>query len=143
MKAEVIAYEELIFPQVEILPRDIPLLIPLGDANEYDWDTIINRVQHKTRSTSPLDRVCIFPAVPYGFRGSSLEVDPAVFKRVIQSLIATLHEDGFTNVFVINGYGPQGFATSSVKRTGEPPASSASQLAASMPVILVEVFVRI
>lgn len=114
----IIRYEDLTFPEVDDLPRDIPLLIPLGDANEYAWDKVIDRVQ-TPRSVSPLDRVCVFPAIPYGFRGSSLEVDPKLFKRVIQSLIATLREDGFTNVFVINGYGPQGFATLAVRRQGE------------------------
>jgi creatinine amidohydrolase len=38
---------------------------------------------------------------------------------MIQSLIAMLKDDGFTNVFVINGYGPQGFATLAVPRRGE------------------------
>jgi creatinine amidohydrolase len=119
MKVEVIVYEELTFPEVDALPRDTPLLIPLGDAHDCDWDDVIDRVQAKTRSASPLDRVCVFPAIPYGFRGSSLEVDRAVFKRVIQSLAATLKDDGFTNVFVINGFGRQGFATVAAKRTGE------------------------
>ena len=132
MKAEVIVYEELTFPVVEALPRDIPLLIPLGETSAYDWDTIIHRVQAITRSVAPLDRVCVFPTIPYGFRGSSLEVDPKVFKRVIQSLIATLKEDGFTNVFVINGYGPQGFATISTRRgesRARPVSPSADQVA--------------
>jgi len=112
----IISYEDLTFPEVDVLPRDLPLLIPLGEASAYDWDTIIDRVRLKTRSAAPVDRVCVFPAIPYGFRGSSLEVEPKVFKRVIQSLIATLHEDGFTNIFAINGYGPQGFATISTRR---------------------------
>jgi creatinine amidohydrolase len=120
MKAEVIPYEELFFPQVETLPRDLPLLIPLGETSDYDWDKTADRVLARTRSVSVPDRVCVFPAVPYGFRGSSLEVDPTLFKRVMQSLIATLKDDGFTNVQVINGYGPQGFSTISIKRRGEP-----------------------
>ena len=56
MKAEVITYETLTFPEVEALPRNIPLLLPLGDAHDYDWDAISDRVQHKTRTASPLDR---------------------------------------------------------------------------------------
>ncbi len=121
MTAQVIRYDELTFPEVDVLPRDIPLLIPLGDTNDYDWDEVINRVQaHASRrSVSAPDRVCVFPAIPYGFRGSSLEVDPKLFKRLIQSLIATLNDDGFTNVFVINGCGPQGFATMASQRTSE------------------------
>ncbi len=119
MKAEVVTYEDLTFPEVDELPRDMPVLIPLGRTSDYDWDKVIDRVQRKTRSASPLDRVCVFPAIPYGFRGSSLEVDPKLFKRVIQSLIATLREDGFTNVFVINSYGPQGCATLTSQRVSE------------------------
>ena len=118
MKTDVISYDELSYPEVETLPRHTPLLIPLGDANEYAWDEIVDRVQAKTRSVAPPDRVCVFPAMPYGFRGSALEVNPKLFKRVIQSLIATLKEDGFTNVFVINGCGPQGFATLTAERSG-------------------------
>lgn len=129
MKAEVIVYEELTFPQVEALPRDMPLLIPLGGANEYAWDEVIDRVQAKTRSMSPFDRACVFPAIPYGFRGSALEVNPKLFKRMIRSLIATLKEDGFTNVFVVNGYGPQGFATLIRPRLSE----SAHQLYEARP----------
>ena len=113
---QIITYEDLTFPEVEALPRDMPVLIPLGAANEYDWDKVADRVQHTTRSVSVTDRVCVFPAIPYGFRGSSLEVDPKLFRRVIQSLIATLHEDGFTNVHIVNGYGPQGFSTISFRR---------------------------
>ena len=127
--AKIIAYEELTFPEVELLPRDMPLLIPLGAANEYDWDAVADRVQRKTRSVSVPDRMCVFPAIPYGFRGSALEVDPKLFKRVIQSLIATLREDGFTHVHVINGHVPQGFSTISIKRRGEPRVRPFSPLA--------------
>ncbi|MFN8597374.1 MAG: creatininase family protein [Anaerolineae bacterium] len=127
--AKIIVYEELTFPEVALLPRDIPLLIPLGAANEYDWDAVADRVQRKTRSVSVPDRMCVFPAIPYGFRGSALEVDLKLFKRVIHSLIATLREDGFTNVYVINGYGSQGFATISSPRRGEPRVRPFSPLA--------------
>lgn len=117
MKAAAIVYEELTFPEVEALPRDLPLLIPLGAAAEYDWDEIADRVVRRSRSVSAPDRLCVLPGVPYGFRGSALEVDPKLFKRVIQSLIATLKDDGFTTVFVVNGYGPQGFATRAAPRS--------------------------
>ncbi len=63
MKAEVIRYENLTFPEVDALPRDIPLLIPLGDTNDYDWDEVIDRVQTQRpdRFLRPID-VCVFPA---------------------------------------------------------------------------------
>jgi creatinine amidohydrolase len=39
--------------------------------------------------------------VPFGFEGSMLAVNRKLFKRVIDSLVASIEEDGFTNVKVI------------------------------------------
>src|SRR5262249_47261183 len=47
------------------------------------------------------DRLCVFPSVPFGFEGSEFAVDRKLFKRVIDSLVASIEEDGFTNVKVI------------------------------------------
>jgi creatinine amidohydrolase len=96
--AEIIHYENLTFPEVAALPRDIPIVIPLGETTEAD---LIKRVQRQSRSTSVLDRICVFPSVPFGFEGSGLAVDRKLFKRVIDSLVASIEEDGFTNVKVI------------------------------------------
>jgi len=93
-----IRYENLTFPEVAALPRDIPLVIPLG---EVDNDVLIKRIQRKTRSASVPDRVGVFPSVPFGFEGSAFAVDRKLFKRVIDSLVASIEEDGFTNVKVI------------------------------------------
>ncbi len=103
MKAEVIAYEELTFPQVDALPRNMPMVIPIGEVN--DWDQLIERVQAKLRSKRVPDRVCVFPGVPFGFESSSPVVDPRLFKRVMKSLAASIKEDGFKNVFVIDAHG--------------------------------------
>jgi creatinine amidohydrolase len=44
----------------------------------------------------------VFPSVPFGFEGSVFAVDrKLLFKRVIDSLVASIEEDGFTNVKVI------------------------------------------
>ena len=92
---DIIRYENLTFPEVDALPRDIPIVIPLGEMTDAD---LIKRVQRQTRSASTPDRVCVFPSVPFGFEGSALAVDRKLFKRVIDSLIASIEEDGFTNV---------------------------------------------
>ena len=96
----IIRYENLTYPEVDALPRDIPIVIPLGEVD--DWDRLIKRVEHHTRSTSAPDRVCVFPAIPFGFEGSSLVVTRKLFKRVIDSLVASITEDGFTNVRVVD-----------------------------------------
>ncbi|CAG0928863.1 3-dehydro-scyllo-inosose hydrolase [Thermoflexales bacterium] len=101
---EIIQYENLTFPEVAALPRDIPIVIPLGDVTEAD---LIKRVQRQARSASASEeraapeRICVFPSVPFGFEGSALAVDRQLFKPVIDSLVAGIEEDGFTNVRVI------------------------------------------
>jgi creatinine amidohydrolase len=95
---DIIRYENLTFPEVDALPRDIPIAIPLGEMTEAD---LIRRVQRQPRSTSDPDRICVFPSVPFGFEGSEYAIDRKVFKRVIDSLVTSIEEDGFTNVKVI------------------------------------------
>lgn len=111
--AEIIRYEELAYPEVAHLPRDAPMLIPLGDAGHYDWDAAASRVAERTRHK--VDRICVFPGVPFGYRTSEkslkpLAVDPQLMRRVLASLIASVKEDGFTRVFVVNDQGAQGYA---------------------------------
>jgi creatinine amidohydrolase len=98
MMTDIIRYENLTFPEVDALPRDIPIVIPLGEMTEAD---LIKRLQRHMRSSSAPDRMCVFPSVPFGFEGSELAVDRKLFKRVIDSLVASIEEDGFTNVRVI------------------------------------------
>lgn len=93
---DIIHYENLTFPEVAALPRDIPIVIPLGDI---DHDTLVKRVQRQTRAAS--DRICLFPALPFGFEGSPLVVARKLFKRVVDSLVASIEEDGFTNVMAV------------------------------------------
>ena len=45
---DIIRYENLTFPEVDALPRDIPIVIPLGEMTDAD---LIKRVQRQTRST--------------------------------------------------------------------------------------------
>jgi creatinine amidohydrolase len=94
----IIRYENLTFPEVDALPRDILIVIPLGEMTDAD---LIKRVQRHRRSISEPDRICVFPSVPFGFEGSMLAVNRKLFKRVIDSLVASIEEDGFTNVKVI------------------------------------------
>ena len=114
---DVIRYEELTFPEVAELPRDTPMLIPLGDAEGYDWGGVADRVRHRTRRK--IEQVCVFPGVPFGFKTRQsalkpLSVDPKLLRRVLASLIASIKEDGFTRVFIVNGQGQQGFVAKDV-----------------------------
>ena len=109
---EIVRYEELTFPDVAHLPREMPMLIPLGDPDGYDWDAIAVSLRERTRHS--IDRACVFPAVPFGFRTRQpalrrLAVEPEVMRRVLASLVASVKEDGFRHVFVVNGQGAQGY----------------------------------
>jgi len=95
---DILRYESLTFPEVDALPRDIPIAIPLGEMTDAD---LIKRIQRHSHSISAPDRVCVFPSVPFGFEGSALAVDRKLFRRVIDSLVASIEEDGFTNVSVV------------------------------------------
>ncbi len=91
-------YENLTFPEVDALPRDIPIVIPLGEMTDAD---LIKRIQRQTHSATAPDRICVFPGVPFGFEGSAFAVDRRLFKRLIDSLVAGVKADGFTNIMVL------------------------------------------
>jgi creatinine amidohydrolase len=109
---ESLRYEELTFPEVADLPRDTPMLIPLGAADGYDWDDVADSLRQRTRRK--VARMYVFPGVPFGFRTQHatlkpLAVDPALLRRLLGSLVATLQQDRFKRIFLVNGHGPQGF----------------------------------
>lgn len=115
--ADLIRYEEMTYPQVARLPRDTPMLIPLGEASRYAWEAIGDRVKERTRRR--VDRLCVFPGVPFGFRTPEkslrpLAVAPALMQRVLASLIASIKVDGFTRVFIVSDHGAQGYASRDV-----------------------------
>lgn len=95
---EIIRYENLTFPEVSTLPRDILMVIPLGSLTDTE---LIKYAQRKHQSTSTLNQICVFPSVPFGFEGSIFAVGRKTFQRVIDSLVASIKEDGFTNVITI------------------------------------------
>ncbi|HXE72401.1 MAG TPA: creatininase family protein, partial [Candidatus Nitrosotenuis sp.] len=100
-----LSYEELTFPEVEALPRDLPLVIPLGNRQEYSDEGL--------RSALGLSEWCWMPSVPYGFPSpdpvlGALAVAPQVLERLLGSLLAILAEDGFTRVHLVSCHGPAG-----------------------------------
>ena len=87
-----INYDELTWPEVAALPRDIPLVVPLGIG--YDLDKLANQLGHPAQAG-------ILPAVPFGWRDSGLAVPEAIFAGMLRNLLASLHEDGFSRVFCL------------------------------------------
>jgi creatinine amidohydrolase len=85
-------FEELTWPEVAALPREVPLILPLG--NDYDLEQLQNLLGN-TR------QVGILPGIPFGWAGSRLEVPAVHFTAILRNLVGNLVEDGFTNVHVL------------------------------------------
>lgn len=93
---DIFPYDELTWPDVAALPRDTPLVIPLGEG--YDLDTVTEALSHPTR-------LGLLPAIPYGWRGSGLAVPEPVLGQLVANLLDSLRDGGFSRVYALT---PQG-----------------------------------
>lgn len=96
MSTEFFSYENLTWPEIAALPRDTPLIIPLGEG--YPLEKLVEALSHPPR-------VGLLPALPYGWLGSGLAVSEKLFTPYVANLVQSLREDGFTRVFALT---PQG-----------------------------------
>jgi creatinine amidohydrolase len=94
--ADCFRFDELTWPEVAALPRDLPLLIPLGTG--YSWPLAAD-------SLSNPPRIGLLPSFPFGWRGSGLEVPEPVLAAYLKNLLDSLRDDGFTRVYAL---APQG-----------------------------------
>jgi creatinine amidohydrolase len=101
---KMINYADLTWPEVEQLPRDWPLLVPLG-LERYDFSSVAKYLS--------AEQIIILPAVPYGFRHNQesalnrLEVHPGLLNRMLTGIASRLKSQGFRQIFFINGHGDQ------------------------------------
>lgn len=91
------AYEELTWPEAANLPRDTPLILPLGSG--YDLNLLAGQLAHPPR-------IGLLPPFPFGWRGSGLAVPEPALAGVLANLVQSLREDGFSRVYCL---APQGF----------------------------------
>ena len=85
-------FDELTWPEVAALPREIPLVLPIGLFRD------LSTVSALLQTVQP---VGILPAIPFGWPGSGLEVPAEVFATLVRNLLSNLLEDGFTNVHIL------------------------------------------
>jgi creatinine amidohydrolase len=103
----IIPYANLTWPEVARLPRDLPMLIPLG-LGDYDLEAAAIRLDAA--------ELCLLPAIPYGFRRKdddplgSLAVRSGMWRRVLAGIAKELSAQGFQRIAVLNGHGDQGLA---------------------------------
>jgi len=103
-KIDVFYYDELTWDAVADLPRNTPLVLPLGTG--YDPTLLADQLGHPPK-------IGMLPPIPFGWRGSGLEVPEAVFVPYIVNLLDSLRDDGFTRVYCL---APQGFDPQSGQR---------------------------
>jgi creatinine amidohydrolase len=89
-------YADLTFPQVAALPRDCPLVIPLGEG--YDLERLASALGNPPRAG-------LLPPVLYGWNGSGLSVSERTLGALLGNLLASLRDDGFSRPFILS---PQG-----------------------------------
>ncbi len=100
-------FDELTWDTVADLPRDTPLILPLGLG--YNLDLLAGQLSHPTR-------IGLLPSFPFGWRGSGLEVPDAIFNQYIANLLNSLRDDGFTRVYCL---APQGIDSQSTQHSFE------------------------
>ena len=95
-------YDEMTWDAVAGLPRDTPLILPLGFS--YDLNLLAGQLSNPTRAG-------LLPPFPFGWRGSGLEVPEPVFLQYIANLLDSLRDDGFSRVYCLApaGIDPQSF----------------------------------
>lgn len=94
-------FDEMTWDAVAELPRDTPLVLPLGGG--YDNELLADQLGHPPKAG-------LLPPFPFGWRGSGLELPDGVFLPYVMNLLDSLRDDGFTRVYCLapQGFDPQG-----------------------------------
>lgn len=87
----VIHYDELTWPEIADLPRDLPLVLPLGDG--FSIESIAAAIG--------ADDLCMLPSLPYGWKGSPVEVSAEMLRRVVEGIFSGPREEGFQRCYVV------------------------------------------
>lgn len=86
------SFDELTWPEVQALPRDTPLVLPLGTGYSH---------RLLAAALSQSEKAGMLPPIPFGWRGSMLAVEDNVFGAVVANLLDSLREDGFSRVYAL------------------------------------------
>ncbi len=89
---QITRYETLTWPEVATLPRDLPMVLPLGGG--YDVDEIGRALD--------VEHYCLLPALPYGWGGSIAPVSQEMLRRVVAGIVSAPREEGFTQLTVVH-----------------------------------------
>jgi creatinine amidohydrolase len=88
-------YEHLTWPEVAALPRNTPLVIPLGNFPDAKLHAYL------AEALGQPERTGLLPAIPYGWPGSGLAVPEQILTAFAQNLLDSLADDGFSRVYAL------------------------------------------
>jgi len=86
------AYDELTWPEVRSLPRNIPIILPLGGG--YSIERVADALNNPPE-------IYLLPRFPYGWLGSGLSVSDQALERYLSNIITSLRDDGFNNTLIV------------------------------------------
>jgi creatinine amidohydrolase len=89
---KIFQYSDLTWPEVAAVRRDTPLVIPLGEG--YPGEQLSSMLGNPPQ-------IGLLPPLPYGWRGSALSVPDACLGVLLDNLMDSLRDDGFTRVYVL------------------------------------------
>lgn len=116
---EFFAYDDLTWPEVDELPRDTPLILPLGEG--YSLDRLASALGRP-------ERAAILPAIPFGWANSGLHLPDQLLGRLLANLLDSLRDDGFSRVYALT---PQNVAIGT--SPGSDPGLGAGRIALPHP----------
>jgi len=85
-------FENLTWPEVAALDRETPLILPLGEG--YLLEKVVSELGDP-------EKIGWLPAVPYGWKGSFLEVGDDILAACLSNLTSSMQEDGFRKVVIL------------------------------------------
>lgn len=111
-----ITYEELTWPEIARLPRDLPVVLPLGYGHPLD--------RLASALGNPL-QCALLPPFAYGWEGSGLRLPDALLGAYLSNLLDSLRDDGFTRVYALTPPGVDyGLGATRIVLPGSPEAAS-------------------
>lgn len=90
--AEFFSFDDLSWPEVTALPRDIPLILPLGSG--YDLSLLAESLPNPPK-------IGLLPSFPFGWRNSGLEIADEFLRNYVENLLNSIRDDGFTRVYAL------------------------------------------
>jgi creatinine amidohydrolase len=88
-----IEFDHLTWPDVAKLPRNCPIILPLGEG--YHREELIT-----TLSNPP--QIALLPPIPFGWTGSAIPVTRELLTNYIKNLLQSMRDDGFVHVYLLS-----------------------------------------